>query len=301
MSLRTILIVLLALVSGISAAVGIKRLRNPEPAPPVATVTIVVAGAAIPRGAMVSADSVKLRDYPGDLVPPGAITRLEDAVGRVVFIPLAKEEPLLDVKLAAKGASGGLAPLIPKGMRAFTIHTPSLESGVAGFILPGNRVDVLLTVSNTGANDDTGGGSTTTLLQNVEILAVDQRVEAPAENKVDPKDLRSVTLLVTPNQAAKLDLGQSKGTLHLTLRHPEDTVPAATRPATLADLRFHQEKPWDERAKGLLTAFVDSVAQLQKQNDGRKPVVTPPPEPAPLQRVWTLRGIQEGVVVLGHP
>src|SRR5262249_46550409 len=161
----------------------------------------------IPRGTMVSAEAIREREYPKDLVPAGAITRLEDAVGRVVFIPLAKEDPLVDSKLAAKGAAGGLAPLIPKGMRAFTIPTPNLESGVAGFVLPGNRVDVLLTVSNPGNNDDTGGGSTTTLLQNVEILAVDQRVDAPAENKVDPKDLRSVTLLVTPNQAAMLDLG----------------------------------------------------------------------------------------------
>ena len=67
----------------------------------------------------------------------------------------------------------------------------------------------------------TGGGSTTTLLQNVEILAVDQKVDGPADNKVDSTNLRSVTLLVTPDQAAKLSLGQSKGTLHLTLRNPE--------------------------------------------------------------------------------
>ena len=295
MTLRTLLLVLLALVSGGSAAVGIKRLRNQVAPPTPDMVPIVVAASAIPRGAIVSADSVTLREYPKDLVPASAITRIDEALDRFVFIPLAKDDPVLDVKLLAKGAGRGLAPLIPKGMRAFTIHTPSLASGVAGFILPGNKVDVLLTISNTTSNDDTGGGSTTTLLQNVEILAVDQRVEAPADNKVDTKELRSVTLLVTPDQAAKLDLGQNKGTLHLSLRHPDDNLAAETRPATLADLRFHPEKPWDQRVQGLLAALVQSVAQMQK-TEVRRPVST---EEAPLlTQVRTLRGTQEGLVVL---
>jgi pilus assembly protein CpaB len=289
------LLVLLAVVSGLSAAVGVKRLREQPAAASPEKVSILVAAAALPRGTMVSADSVTLRDYPKELVPSSAITRVEDALERFVYIPLAKDEPVLDGKLLLKGAGRGLAPLIPKGMRAFTINTPNLASGVAGFVLPGNKVDVLLTVSNTGTNDETGGGSTTTLLQNVEILAVDQRVEAPADNKVDAKELRSVTLLVTPDQAAKLDLGQNKGMLHLSLRHPDDNLAADTRPATLADLRFHQEKPWDERAKGLLGAIAHSIAQVKKQVVGQ-PVHT---EQAPLAtQVRTLRGTQEGIVLL---
>lgn len=301
MTLRTLLIVLLALVSGASAAVGIKRYRNQESvAPTTETVSIVVATTAIPRGALVSADAIKMRDYPKDLVPAGALTRLEDALQRWVNIPLAKDDPLVEMKLLAKGA-GGITRLIPRGMRAFTIHTPNVESGVGGFILPGNRVDVLLTVTTPGTKDDiTGGGSTTTLLQNVEILAVDQRLEAPAGNSVDPKELRSVTLLVTPNQAAKLDLGQSKGTLHLSLRHPDDSAPALTRPATLAELQFHQEKPWDERAKGVLAAFVDSVVQLQKQQKDPRQTEVASPE-APVSHIRTLRGAQEGLVILQSP
>src|SRR5262249_58073430 len=126
----------------------------------------------------------------------------------------------------------------------FTISTTTHASGVAGFIIPHSRVDVLLTVTRTGGqNDPTGGGQTSTLIQDVEILAVDQLVKAPAENRVDPKELRSVTLLVTPQQAAKLDLGQNKGILHLSLRNPEDHAPAVTRPATLADLGLYAEPP----------------------------------------------------------
>ena len=148
-------------------------------------------------------------------------------------------------------------------MRAFTIST-NVASGVAGFILPGNKVDVLMTLTAGGAKDVTGGGSTTTLLQNVEILAVDQKVEAPADNKVDSTNLRSVTLLVTPTSAAKLSLGQSKGTLHLTLRNPEDNLAAKVRPTTVNDLESQSEapvRPWDERAKDLIKAWGDALAK----------------------------------------
>ncbi len=295
MSVRSALVVGLALVFGGSAAVGIQTLRSQGLALNGETVPIVVAASDIPRGATLSSDLLKVRTCPRDLVPEGALMRVEEVVDRVLFSPLVKDEAILEAKLAVKGAGRGIAALIPKGMRAFTIQTPNVATGVAGFILPGNKVDVLLTVSSVSANDETGGGSTTTLLQNVEILAVDQRVDAPAENKVDVKELRSVTLLVTPDQATKLDLGQNKGTLHLALRNPEDNQPAETRPATLADLRFHQEKPWDERAKGVLEA-VGKV--LEKQARKEMPVVKPAPEPAPSAQIRTLRGTQEGVVIV---
>src|SRR5262249_52132612 len=157
-----------------------------------------------------------------DSVPSGAFTSVADAVDRVSATPLMKEEALLETKLAPKGAGRGLAALIPSWKRAVTILTATPTTPVAGLALPGNRVDVLLTVGGGGANDPTGGGSTTTLVQNVEILAVDQRVDAPADDKAGAKELRSVTLLVTPNQAAKLDLGQNRGTLHLALRNLND-------------------------------------------------------------------------------
>ncbi len=295
MSLRSVLIVMLALVFGGSVAVGVHLLSSrgvagtrPQ------TVSVVVAAVEVRRGATLTADLVKTREWPRELVPAGALTSAEDALDRVTFAALAKDEVLLDGKLTARGAGRGMAALVPAGMRAFTIQTPSLAAGVAGFILPGNKVDVLLTVSDQPGGERTGGGSTTTLLQNVEILAVDQRVDAPAENKVDPKELRSVTLLVTPSQAAKLDLGQNKGTLHLSLRNPEDPEPADTRPVTLADLRFSQEKPWDERARDLLGALGKAMASRPAE----KP--SPPPTPAapPAVRIRTLKGTREGVVVL---
>jgi pilus assembly protein CpaB len=236
---RSGLIIMLSLVFGLSAAVGVnKYVTNiPPEVQKMDTVTVVVTVEDIPRGASITDDLVKIRDYPKGMVPPGTLTKVEDVLNRAVSTPMVKDEPVLDGKLAPKGAGRGMSPLVPMGMRAFTILTPSVASAVGGFILPGNKVDVLLTM------DSKGGSMTTTLLQNLEILAVDQSIDAPPENKVDSKQLRSVTLLVTPDQAAKLGLAQNKGSLHLSLRNLKDVQVANTSPASLAQLLGIREEP----------------------------------------------------------
>ena len=238
MSLRTILIGVFALVFGLAAAVGIYAISRARAGwQQVEMVSVVVADIDIPRGRSLSADMLDERNWPKESVPEGAISDVSAAIDRTVLVPLAKGELLLDAKLAAKGAGRGLAAIIPPGMRAVTIQTPNIATGVAGFVLPGNKVDVLLTVAGTPSLEDpTGGGSTVTLLQNVEILAVDQRIDAPQENKMDPKELRSVTLLVTPADAARLELGQNRGTLHLALRNPADKAMGLVEAATMSGI-----------------------------------------------------------------
>lgn len=282
MSFRTILITMLALVSGLSAAIGINALRQPIAAAEAPeTVSIVVATGDIPRFTTISTDMVALHPYPKDLVPSGSLTSVEEALDRVVYTPLMKDEPVLNGKLAAKGLGRGMAAGIPDGMQAYTIPTATVSSGMAGFILPGNKVDVLLTVSSGGGKDDpTGGGSTTPLLQSVEILAVDQRVDAPAENKINPNEQRSVTLLVTPRQAAMLALGQTKGILHLSLRNPHDRKPIRNGVVTMDDIRFLEGKPVDP---------------TPNKSEAVEP--PPPPPPPPLQ-IRTLRGSQQGVIYI---
>jgi pilus assembly protein CpaB len=174
-------------------------------------VSIVVASADIPRFTTITKDMVTLHPYPKGLVPSLAMQSVEEALDRVVYVPLLKDEPVLNGKLAAKGLGRSMVANIPAGMRTYTIPTPTVSAGVAGFIRPGNKVDVLLIVISNG------GGRITPLLQTVEILAVDQRVDARAENKGNGKELRSVTLLVTARQAAMLALGQSKGVLVIDL------------------------------------------------------------------------------------
>ena len=294
MSPRTILIGILALTFGGSAAVGVNLLYNQSSFYGGEAVPVVVATRDVHRGTLLTPDLVTTREFPKSMVPSGTITKIDDVLDRVAFNSLVKDEILLDAKLSAKHVKGGLAGIVPKGMRAFTIQTPHVATHVAGFILPGNKVDVLLTMSSNAANDGTGGAVTTTLLQNVEILAVDQRLDAPTENKVDPRSLQSVTLLVTPDQAAKLELGQNKGSLHLTLRNPEDALPAKTQPATLSGLQFYQEKPWNEKAKELIEAIGKLRAEKKVENatdDGND-------GPPPLLEIRTLRNTYAGVVQL---
>ena len=297
MSYRTLLIVVLALIVGVSAVIGINTMIRVTGPTKVETVPVVVAATEVSRFTALTEDQVTVREFPKDLVPPGSLRTTQDAVGRVTANLLVKDEPILDAKLAPRGAARGMAAVIPRGMRAFTIQTPNVSTGVAGFILPGNNVDVMLTIGGQGSNDPTGGGSSSVLLQNVEILAVDQRVEAPTDYKVDPSQLRSVTLLVTPDQASRLNLGQNRGTLHLALRNPEDTDTAPTRVTTLTDLRLFQGAAWDERLKGLL----DAGAKLLQKARKEKPPVTPAAEevnPAQLPPIRTLRGTVPGLVEL---
>jgi len=283
-SIKTITVVALAVVCGLSAAWGMSQLRTSSAVDArIETAPIVRAAVPIPRGRMITPDDVEIASWPKSMLPEGTLTNLDDALQRVAMAPIMAGEPVLDGKLAAIDAGRGLAALIPLGMRAYTIQASQVAANVAGFILPGNRVDVLLTLKGR-TNDDTGGGSTTTLLQAVEILAVDQQLEAPADNKVDPTGLRSVTLLVTPKQASLLDLGQHMGQLTLSLRNPEDVDEAATDPATLSQIRFRQEKP-------VATASDPSSPQPSLSIFGE--------ERAPeIFRILTLRGDHRGQVLI---
>ncbi len=290
MKLQTVLILVVALALGgaavwlIAPVVMASRGTNGGD-----NVAVVTAAVDIARGGTIQAEMIHVDSVPKRWANPRAISQTNEAIGRVATMPILAGEPVLDSKIAAKGAGVGLAAIIPKGMRAFTIQTPTVATGVAGFILPGNKVDVLLTVKEAGGGPGVHGG-TIILLQNLEILAVDQRVgaEPTATEKVvggAAKDLRSVTLLVSPEQAAKLDLAGNLGTLHLTLRNPEDTAEVSSaRLATIAELS--QSHP------GLLTEIPKPAAPPTP----RPPAAAPPRREKPPEQIRTIRGNQEGMV-----
>ena len=288
MSTRSLVVLVLAVVCGLSAAVVLGRLHGTATAGPVETRSVVLALADIPRGEMIKAEMMTVAEWPKTLIPANALTSVEEAVDRATAVPILKGDLVLEGKLASKDAGRGVAALIPHGMRAYTIQTAKLASNVAGFVLPGNRVDVLLTLRSM-QNDDNGGGSATTILQAVEILAINQRLDAPAENRLDSKELQSVTLLVTPPQAELLDLGQNLGTLTLSLRNLSDAAQTTTEPATLATL-LHL-KP-----KGTPTFAMPGGANPLVQS-ALKPAVA---DPLPTWTIRTLRGTHPGEVVVGQ-
>jgi pilus assembly protein CpaB len=243
MSARTLIIILLALACGGTAATVANELRKQAAAAAeVQTEPVVTAADTLERGSIISEASVTVEQWPKGFAPPGALTDKTTAIDRTAVARIVKGEPLFVEKLAEKGSAGSLASMIPRGMRAFTILAQHESTGVGGFLLPGDDVDVLLTTTTTD-KDTTGGAATTTLLQNVRVLAVGTNLDAPDSRKMDSQTRSSVTLLVTPSQAAKLDLGATKGTLHFSLRHPDDHVEADVQPAMLSQLRFQQERP----------------------------------------------------------
>lgn len=289
MRVRTILLVALALICGGSAAIGVSQFANNTGDPGGAdVVAVVVAKTDVPRGTLIATEHIRLQTWPESLVPAGAFTKLEDVEDRLALVPLVAGEPVSERKLTDGSAGQGLAAMIPTGMRAFTIKAAHVAAGVAGFIMPSDKVDVLLTTSGGGRRDVTGGGATTTLLQNVQVLAVDQRLDAVERSAIDPQELRSVTLLVTPNQAAKLDLGMNKGILHLSLRNPEDNAEADTLPATMAQLQFHQEPV------ALVAAADGSVASSPVSGD--EGAIAPQPARQRQVIIATLRGTSRGHV-----
>jgi pilus assembly protein CpaB len=195
---------------------------------------LVVAAKDLEIGRVLKEDDLKVADWPGG-VPLGAVVKVEDLVGRGVIAPIYEKEPVLETRLAARGAGGGLASMIPPGMRAVAIHVSEV-AGVAGFVTPGTRVDVL--ISGSPANS-TMGTMTKTMLQNMEVLSAGQDFKKDAEGK--PVLVQVVNLLVTPEQAEMLSLAAMQTSIQLVLRNPLDHEIAKT-PGTAVALLFQGGK-----------------------------------------------------------
>lgn len=296
MSIRTVSVIILAVICGLCAAVGINfLLAEGGPAPPPETAPVVVAKLEITRGKIVMADALEVKQWPKDLVPAGSMADMATAQDRAALQTMMPGEPIFEAKLAAKGAVGGMANLIPSGKRAYTIQTKTVASNVAGFVLPGNLVDVLLTFRG-NYNDDTGGGSTTTLLQAVEVMAVGSKIEKiDSTAGVGAEDVSSVTLLVTPEEVARLDLGQGLGMLSLSLRNPNDKGESNADPATVNNIRFSGMKPTGGVTPPTTAAPSPTIA------------VTEPPKPTSPKAalvsssILTLRGQNWGEVRVTGP
>jgi pilus assembly protein CpaB len=199
---------------------------------PVAKTTRVVAAAQdIKIGNILKDADLTTIEIAGTL-PPGAILKPQDAIGRGVVSDLYVGEPILNSRLAAPGSGGGLAATIPQGMRADAIKVDDVV-GVAGFVTPGMRVDVLISGNPPGVNNG-AGTETKTVLQNIQVLSAGTDIQKDAEGK--PVPVQVVNLLVTPEQAQLLSLAGNQTRIQLILRNPLDnklSEPPATSMAQL--------------------------------------------------------------------
>ncbi|MCC6863171.1 MAG: Flp pilus assembly protein CpaB, partial [Bryobacterales bacterium] len=164
--------------------------------PKAVTNRLLVAARSLPVGTLLKDLDVKTVDWPM-AIPANAVTKQEDAVGRGVITDIYEGEPILESRLAPKGAGAGLAAIIPQGKRAVAIRVNDVTA-VAGFVIPGTRVDILILGTPPNA-PPTLGTQTKTLLQNMEVLSAGQQIQKDAEGK--PVSVPVVNVLVTPEQA----------------------------------------------------------------------------------------------------
>jgi pilus assembly protein CpaB len=218
------------LLAGYVALVYVSEAPTPLEAAVTSSRTAVVASRDLPAGSVIRRDDVKTVSWPGSSVPQGFATEAGDVVGRGLITEVRQNEPLLDWKLAQREAGGGLSITIPEGMRAVSVRVDEVV-GVAGFVLPGTRVDVLVTVV---PSSDRMQSITRTILTNIRTLAADQRYQQDIDG--EPRYVTVVTLLVTPEQAETLTLAATEGRIQLALRNALDSGETVTQGRRIASL-----------------------------------------------------------------
>ena len=197
---------------------------------------VAVAAKDLEVGTVLKADDVKVADWPGS-IPVGATTDVSKILGRGVITAIFAKEPIISSRLAPAGAGGGMAAMIPQGMRAVAVRVNEVV-GVAGFVVPGMHVDVLISGNSPGGNTSLGT-LTQTLLQNIEVLSAGQDFKKDNEGK--PIAVQVVNMLVTPTQAEQLSLAASSTSIQLVLRNPIDHEIAKT-PGTALQRLFSNGK-----------------------------------------------------------
>jgi pilus assembly protein CpaB len=255
---------------------------------------IVIAARPLSVGAAIKPADVKIAKVPAEAFPKGAYSKVEEVLDRPVVSNILMEEPILDGRLSAKGAGLGLAPTIPVGMRAVTVRVNDVAA-VAGFVLAGLHVDVLVT-GHPPSGD--GGDVTTTCLQNMLVLSAGQTLQPDARGQAI--NAPTVTLLATPDQAETLTLANSDGRIQLVLRNSSDTG-IETTPGRYVDELYstarHSVKPVPAPAPAPVAPRPKPV---EIAHVAPPPVVLPAAPPPPDQ-VVIFRGTTKTVETLpGH-
>src|SRR6266567_6641100 len=194
-----------------------KQFQKASLVKPTSTQNLVVAAAPLPLGTRLDASNLRLIQWPANQQVAGMFSRIEDVANRAIVTPLAENEPVIEGKLAPKESGAGLSATIPEGMRGVSVAVNEVV-GVAGFVIPGTMVDVLVTGRMIAGGQ---GDITRTILENIRVLAAGQKVEQDREGT--PQTVAVITLLVTPDEASKLTMAATDGKIQLALRNTVDT------------------------------------------------------------------------------
>ncbi len=274
-SIRTFLVVAIAVgLAGASTYLVYKTIQSrPTVEVEVARAYAVVAAHPLALGTRVTAADVKLVPWPAANPVPGSYTAIAEVVDRGIIAPVDENVPLTASNLASKEGGAGLPPTIPEGMRAISVKVNEVI-GVAGFVVPGTRVDVMA-ILNQAANR-----IARVVVSNVQVLAAGTRFDQELAKEGKAVESSVVTLLVTPADAELVGLAASEGQIMLTLRNPMDTVASSSVGTALSNLAGDQPAP-------------KPVSGSAPRRAAAPPVVAATPTPAPpppLKPVVVIRG-----------
>jgi pilus assembly protein CpaB len=295
---RMLILAAVALILSVGVTYLAYRVFQSRLQPPEETSNVVVAARRIALGTRITKDDIKLAKWPKSTPIEGGFTDTTQVIDRAAMIPLDTNEPILETKLAPKEGGAGLTAVIPEGMRALSIQVNSII-GVAGFVLPGSRVDlILIGVPPSEVNGARAGEQASKIiLENLQVIAAGQNVQRDVEGK--PQTVQVVTLLLSPEQAEKVALATGEGRIQLALRNPLDkeaaepplVVKAAlyTGPTMegMGDKATTVEKPAPPPPRAAGTR--KSVAASRRRPVAPKPIVAPPPQEP---RVFVVEVIQ---------
>jgi len=215
---RALIALVVAIVIGVIASRFVYRqIQHASAVKPIPVGYVVVASRPLALGTPLTAQDLGLVVWPKGDPMEGSFSRIQDCIGRSLITPVAKNEPILEGKLAPKEAGVGLPAAIPVGMRAVSVRVDDVV-GVSGFAMPGTMVDVMATGQPQGGSDSL----TRTIIQDVRVLAAGQTVEQDKQGK--PKTVGVVTLLLTPEQSDQLTMASTDNRIHLALRNTIDTA-----------------------------------------------------------------------------
>jgi pilus assembly protein CpaB len=274
---RTLLVIALAVVMASVASYAVYRAIQQIPVRevPIATNFTIVAKDRLPVGTLLEAHQVALVAWPADSPVAGGFGTIDEVVGRGLISEVVQNEPITATKLAPREAGGGLPPSIPPGMRAMSVRVNDVI-GVAGFTVPGTRVDVIVTVKPDRES------ISRVVVSNVQVLTSGTRFDQATARTGEAMAARVVTLLVTPQDAERIALASNEGEIMLALRNPMDMEAVETKGV---------------RMSGLLAA--PDAAPVRTVVQGRPRVVAPPPPPAPPPyTVETIRGATRSQVIV---
>ena len=268
---RMIIVLVVALAAAAVASYAVYRAIQTAPARTVQvpTVPVAVAARTLPVGTLLTKDDVKMATWPAANPIPGAIGSPDAVVGRGVVAPLEQNDPITESKLASREAGAGLPPTIAVGMRALSISVNEVV-GVAGFVVPGTHVDLLVTAAS-------GQGDTMTraVVSNLLVMAAGTRYDQGQTRDGKPIPTHVVTLAVTPEDAERVALAASAGRILLALRNPLDAEPTKTPGVRLASLMGPPAPP-----------------PVEKTIKGRKVVVAVAPPQPPPPKIYTVETIK---------